>query len=245
MKHINNPFGRILGVWAIGAIGVCLAADPPANPPSTAAVPAALYRLNLGDVIEVRLFYNPEMNESVQIRPDGRISLPLVGEVEVAGKTIPEASGMISALYAKEVFTPKVTIQVRSYAAQKVYIGGEVPRTGIIPLPGTMTVFEAISEAGGVKNTGNKHLAILIRKNSGGLPEGRRLKLYEHGVLTADASTPLAPFDVILVPESKISRVDRWVDQSIRQMIPVTMTSGFNYLISRQLGGGGTTVPIF
>jgi polysaccharide export outer membrane protein len=216
------------------------ATPPPA--PTPEAVP--LYQLKPGDVIEIRLFYNPELNEQVQIRPDGHISLQLIGEVEVASKTVEEAVKMIREKYAKEIRTPDLTIQVRTYASQKVYVVGEVYHPGLINLPGPMTVFDAISEAGGIKATGNKNLAVLLRKGPNGSPEGHRLTLFEHGALTAGASMLLGPFDVIMVPESKISRVDRWVDQSIRQLIPVMMTAGFNYLISRQTGGG-TGVPIF
>jgi protein involved in polysaccharide export with SLBB domain len=205
---------------------------------------APLYRLTPGDVIEVRLFYNPELNDTVQIRPDGRISMQLIGEVAVASKTIGEAANLLEERYAKEVRTPNVTVQVKTYAAQKVYVVGEVVRPEVINLPGPMTVLEAIGEAGGIKNTGNKKLAVLLRKGPGGTPEGRRLILFDHRVLSADASILLEPFDVVMVPESRVSRLDRWVDQTIRQMIPVMMTSGFDYFVSRQTGGAAT-VPVF
>jgi hypothetical protein len=70
------------------------------------------------------------------------------------------------------------------------------------------------------------------------------LALFNDGVLTADALTILGPFDVVMVPESKIARLDRWVDQTLRQSVPFMMSTGFNYLISRQTGGG-TAVPVF
>jgi protein involved in polysaccharide export with SLBB domain len=214
----------------------------PAQPPP--ALQPDLYRLAQGDVIEVRLFYNPELNEQMQIRPDGHISLSLIGDADVAGKTIPEAAAMLEKLYASEVRTPKVVIQVRTFSGQKVYVTGEVIRPGVINLPRAMTVFEAISEAGGVKPTGNTKLAILIRKGPDGLPKGYRLALSKGGAPTAAASTILGSFDVVMIPESKTSRVDRWVDQNIRQLIPVTLSAGFSYVIARQTGGG-TVVPIF
>lgn len=217
---------------------------PPA--PQVAATPAdnAFYRLKAGDVIEIRLFYNPELGEQVQIRPDGRISLQLIGEVEIASKTIAEAVSLLKEKYIKEVRTPDLTIQVKSYGSQKVYVVGEVLRPGVINLPGPMTVYDAISEAGGIKPTGNRKSAVLLRKGPDGQPEGRRLALFNDGVLTADALTILGPFDVVMVPESKIARLDRWVDQTLRQSVPFMMSTGFNYLISRQTGGG-TAVPVF
>jgi polysaccharide biosynthesis/export protein len=211
---------------------------------SVPSLPAGLYRLTEGDAIEVRLFYNPELNEQVQIRPDGHISLVLVGDVEIAGKTIPEAVVMLQGLYAKQLRTPQVTIQVRNFASQKVFVTGEVFRPGIINLPGTMTVLEAIAEAGGIRATGNSKVAVLVRKTPDGLPQGYRLVLSSGGAPTEQASTPLGPFDVVMVPESRIARVDRWVDQHIRQLVPVTLTAGFAYLIGKQDGGGTTVVPI-
>lgn len=214
------------------------------NPPSPpAAAIAPLYRLKPGDTIEIRFFYNPELNEIVQIRPDGRVSLQLIGEAEIASKTIEETVGLLKSRYLIEVKTPDLTVQVKTYASQKIYVVGEVVHPGMLTLPGPMTVFDAISEAGGIKNTGNSKLAILLHKGPDGSPQGKRLVLFEHGELTADASTGLDPFDVVMVPESKTSRVDRWVDQTIRQMMPWVATAGFNYLITKQTGQSPLVPP--
>lgn len=209
---------------------------PPANGP---------YRLAEGDVVDIRLFYNAELNDQVQIRPDGRISMPLIGEVELAGKTIAEAVTQLEERYAKEVRTPRVTIQVRTYAAQKVFVTGEVMRPGVVNLPGRMTVLEAIHEAGGIRHTGNTKLAVLIRKRADGQPIGYRLPLVARGAPTPQAATVLGPFDVVMVPETRIARVDRWVDQHIRQLIPFTLSAGFAYVLNKNQGGGSTVVPIF
>ena len=219
-----------------------------ADKPSAAGSPQGLapaddqaYRLVPGDVIELRMFYNPDLNEEqVQIRPDGRISLQLIGEVQIAGKTIQEAVTMLEERYVKDVRSPKLMIQVRSFAAQKVYVTGEVVRPGLINLPGPLTVFEAISEAGGKTHMGDNNLVVLIRKGSDGKPQAKRLFLHKGRELTTDAATLLRPFDVIMVPESKVAHVDRWVDQHIRQMIPVNTNAGFSYLLTSQ---GGIVVP--
>lgn len=191
------------------------------------------YRLNPGDLIEIRLFFNSELNENVQIRPDGRVSLQLVGDVPLSGLTLREATAMLDRAYLKEVLTPRVSIQVRGYGAQKVFVTGEVHKPGIVNVPGPMTVFDAISEAGGIKHTGSTKSVLLFRKGPEGKPLERKFSIYQNGQLTEDANLLLSPFDVILVPESKVARVDRWVDQHIRQMIPVTATAGFAYLLQR------------
>ena len=208
---------------------------------TSAAPVTAPYRLTAGDVIEVRHAFNAELNEQAQIRPDGRLSFPLIGETPLAGLTIAEAVSLLESQYAKEVKTARITIQVRGFANQKVFVTGEVGRPGMIPMPGHMTVLEALSEAGGVKLTGNRKSITLVRRGADGLAYKRTLKPYAGKDLSADASMPLQPFDVIIVPESKIARVDRWVDQNIRQLLPFTLNAGFTYLWQREPG----SIPIF
>lgn len=193
------------------------------------------YRLVSGDVIEFKYFYNPELNETVQIRPDGRVSFPLLGEIQLAGKTIAEATDELKKLYTPILKTPVVNMNVRQFAAQKVFVGGEVLRPGTVALPGAMTVFEAIAEAGGPKTTSNSTQIVLIRKGPDGAPVRQILtwkkdgQAVPEGQLSATA-VALRPFDVLIVPESRISKADRWVDQHIRQIVPVNLTAGFSYL---------------
>jgi protein involved in polysaccharide export with SLBB domain len=192
---------------------------------------AANFRLSAGDVIDVRFFYNPELNEKVQIRPDGHISLALSGDVDLSNKTIAEATQHLESVYQKFLKTPAVTIQVLSYAAQKVYVGGEVVRPGVVNLPGRMTVLEAVMDTGGVRHTGRSSSVVLIRKGESGTPVVRKISMKNVNNEPSEASlTVLQPYDVILVPESTVARLDRWVDQHIRQMIPATMTAGWSYL---------------
>ena len=245
-----SSFSGLLRILAIGGMVILFAyaqndADEASPSVNSAAVSASrpAYRLKPGDTIEIRLFFNPELNEQVLIRPDGRIWLHLIGEVEVAGKSVQDTASMMEALYVKELRTPKVSIQVRGFAEQKVFVTGEVVRPGLLNLPGNMTVFDAINEAGGIKHTGDDGAVILIEKDPDGNPVGRKLALFKKGQPTADASIPLHPFDVVMVPETKVAHLDRWIDQHIRQVIPVNTSAGFTYLISRQTSGGG--VPIF
>jgi protein involved in polysaccharide export with SLBB domain len=218
-------------------------AASPAPATNIPSLPTAPYRLAPGDVIEIRMFYNPELNDQVQIRPDGHVSLQLIGDVELAAKSIPEAVKLLKSKYIEQVRTPELTLQVKTYAAQKVYVVGEVQHPGMLSLPGPMTVFDAISEAGGIKLTGNRKLCVLLRRGPDGMPEGKRLVLFDHQALSSDASIVLGPFDVVMVPESRTSRLDRWVDQTIRQLEPVVVSGGFNYLLSHQTAGG-TLIPV-
>ena len=245
MDHTPGPrrphlLPALLVALINGSVGFAAGQTPPgavAAPPA-AADPAA-YRLTPGDTLEVRHAFNPELNEAVQIRPDGRVSLPLIGEVQVAMKTVQEVVAELEHRYASEIRAPRIMLQIRGYAAQKVWVTGEVLRPGLVNMPGPMTLFEAISESGGIKTTGSTTSVLLIRKGPDGKAQGRKVKPFVDGQIAADAAIPLQPFDVVIVPETRIARVDRWVDQYIRQMIPISV--GFTYLFQHQPGA----IPIF
>jgi protein involved in polysaccharide export with SLBB domain len=197
------------------------------------------FRLSPGDVIQMKFFYNPELNDTVEIRPDGMISMPFIGELSVEGLTITEARLQLEELYQPIVKEPSITMQVREYASQKIYVGGEVLRPGVLPLRGELTLLEAIMEAGGQRHTGSDSAVVLIRKDEQGQPVRYNLSMEAKGDHPAAGSIALQPFDVVLVPETRIARLDRWVDQYVRQLIPLTLTAGFTYLKT----GGAVVIP--
>ena len=219
----------------------------PAQPgQGVSAVPQPVpeYFLQPGDTVDVRFFFNSELNEqAVQIRPDGRISLQLVGDVQFAGRTVEQVSRELEKAYASIVKTPRATIQIRGYAGQKAFISGEVPKPGTISLLAPATVLSAIGEAGGITIKGDRNRVVLIRKMPDGTPKGQQIVLFAKKQPTPAALTPLQPYDVVLVPESKIARVDRWVDQFMRQLSPANLVVGFNYLWQNNSGVVTTPIP--
>ena len=222
----SDSFLLVLFMITVAA-GQGMSQNPEQNPQSNG------FRLWPGDIIELKFFFNPELNDTIQIRPDGKIALPLIGEIDVSNRPVDEVRQNIETLYIPHIKTPALTINVKTYGSQKVYVGGEVNRPGVISLLGQLNVQEAIMEAGGMKRTGRPEEVVLIRKNQNGLPVMRTVSLR----MTANQPAPAAglmllPFDVVLVPESKTARVDRWVDQNIRQLMPVVLTLGFSYLVN-------------
>jgi polysaccharide export outer membrane protein len=208
------------------------AQTPDANTPSLNPE----YLLSPGDVVDVQFFYNPELNQKVQIRPDGRISLSLAGDVELARKTVPAAVRELEIAYKNILKTPSISLQIEGYAAQKVYVGGEVARAGTVSMPGDLTVLQALMEAGGPLHSASSKELVLIRRDGQGMPSIRKLSIRSDKSSPSEImTTRLRPYDIILVPESRVSKVDRWVDDYLRKMDPAFLTAGFNVLSTSHL----------
>ena len=126
--------------------------------------------LSPGDVISVNFFYFPRLDSTQKIRPDGYISVVPIDDVKAAGLTTRDLDEKLTKLYAGRIENPELTVIVKEFAAQKVYVGGEVRGEGIYYLEMNMTALEAIFRAGGTLNTGNLESIIIIRKKKDGTP---------------------------------------------------------------------------
>jgi protein involved in polysaccharide export with SLBB domain len=188
--------------------------------------PAPEYRIQPGDDLEIKFLYNPELNERLPVRPDGRISLQFVKEVLVVGLTPKELGDLLTEKYGPELKKPDVTVIVRSFSAQKVFVDGEVNRGGLLPLTGPLTVLQAIAQAGGVKDTARLTEVLVIRQNPNG-PFLTSVVDISKAIDGTDKSQDIAlmPYDVVFVPKSPIANVDTWVDLYIRRLLPFSLPS--------------------
>jgi len=179
------------------------------------------YLINTGDVLAIKLFYNPDLNEEVVVRPDGRISLQLVGEIVAAGQTPAQLTKQLTDRYSQEIRDPRVTVIVKSFAAQKVYVEGEVGHPTLLDLTTTTTVLQSIAAAGGFKDSARVNEVILIRRGPGNKPLTIPVNL-EQALNGKDMSQdlPLMPYDLVYVPKSPISNADLWVEQNLTRLLP-------------------------
>lgn len=113
------------------------------------AIDTKLYQVLHGDVLEVSVWGDSKLEKVITVLPDGSISFPLVGNVNVAGYSTPEIEEIITKKLKTFLPDPEVTVIVQSTAGNKVYILGKVNNPGIIPLQGPMTVLQALSVSGG------------------------------------------------------------------------------------------------
>jgi polysaccharide export outer membrane protein len=208
-----------------------LAQAPPGGPPKAPAalppssVPVQEYRISVGDQLDIKFFYNPELNEQVIVRPDGRISLQLIPEVVAADLTPAALTRQLTEQYSKDLKQPQLTVIVRGFGSQLVFVDGEVGKPGMVPILAAMTALQAISQAGGMKETARETEVMIIRRGAPGKPLAFRvdLKKARNGSdLAQDIS--LAPFDIVFVPRSSVANVNLWLDQYIRKNIPIPFT---------------------
>jgi protein involved in polysaccharide export with SLBB domain len=181
------------------------------------------YRIGVGDELEIKFLHNPEMNERVPVRPDGRISMPLAKQVVAAGLTPGELENLLYQRYAPELKKPDVTVMVRGFYAQKIWVDGEVSRPGLVPMMGSMSVLQAIANAGGFRETARLSEVLVIRRTQE-KPLVTILDL-EAARNNTDMSQDiyLMPSDIVFVPRSKIANLNLWVDQYIRRLIPFSL----------------------
>ncbi len=188
------------------------------------------YRIQIGDVLDVKFYYNPELNDSVTVRPDGRISLQLAPEVMAAGVTPNDLAGQLRERYRSELRNPQITVIVRSFGSQRMFVDGEVGTPGLVTLTGPLTVMQSIAESGGFKDSARYNEVLVIRRTAAKKPYVMTVNL-ENAINGTDLGQDIyvLPFDIVYVPKSPIANVDVWVDQYIRKLIPIPFGFGFTF----------------
>ncbi len=121
------------------------------------------FKIGPEDVIGVRVWKEPELSGDFVVRPDGKITLNLVGEVDVSGLTPLEVQQKLTGEFGKVLNSPVVSVQMRAIRSSKYYITGNVGRTGMFPLVVKTTVLEALTLAGGLGEWANKKKIVILR----------------------------------------------------------------------------------
>ena len=207
---------------------------------ASAEDPEALYQIQEGDDLTIKVFGLSELEETVRVRPDGRISVMLLDDVEAAGLTTAELDRALTERYTEFYREPHVTVIVRSFANFRIFVGGEVALPGPIPLQGKLTALEAVLQAGGFLPTARTDSVVLIRRSQE-MERPRIEKIDLKDVINKGVpDVELEPFDVVYVPMSGIAKVDKFVDQYIRQLLPISLNAGFQYI----LGDYRQVVPV-
>jgi len=222
MKHANRllPLVAAATLWA-GSSLPAFAQRPAVPAPTTrnnSGAPAAFagaeadkkpmpeppvvdkeYRLGPGDKLRIEVYKDQQLSQAVQIRPDGKITLPLVGDTDAAGRTPLELRDQLTSALKEYVTNPVVTVIVVEAVASQVFVMGEVSRSGPIQLNGPTNVLQALAMAGGFREFANtKAVKILLP-----LPDGNVQTLifnYRDAVNGVEKPLMLRSGDTVIVP---------------------------------------------
>ncbi|MEZ5961418.1 MAG: polysaccharide biosynthesis/export family protein [Hyphomonadaceae bacterium] len=179
------------------------------------------YRFFPGDEVEVTIFSAPELSRNATIGPDGRIALPLIGAVRAADLTSEELHDILVSAYASHLRMPELTVTPRSYASRQVFVGGEVARPGIYEMPANMDAFQAVALAGGFLPSAHRRDVLILSRSTGATTVTEidlSMRAMRNGLPGAQ---PLQRYDVVYVPRSRISQVNLFMQQYVRDALPV------------------------
>lgn len=217
------------------------------------------YRIQVNDVLEIRFDNQPQFNDSVIVRPDGKISLGLVKTVEAEGKTPEELEKELTEKYAKYIKTPDLVVIVRQFSGDKyyvdgkpkrpglrnlegltvivrsvqprqVYVTGEVKTAGPVPYIYPMTAYQAIMSAGGVPRSGKLNDVVLLRRVNHAEPISVSLNLRPDKLGVATNDVPLRPGDTLYVQKTPIAKVNDFIQQYFYDLVPMAKNSTFNMI---------------
>lgn len=190
---------------ALGSTRQATQAIPAAPSPTQATAPQAAtqdpnYIIGPRDFLDISVWKEPDLTRSLTVRPDGKVSIPLLNDVQAAGLTPTQLATKIATDLKKFVTDPQVTVIVTQINSQRVYILGEVSRAGAYPLLPQMTVLQALSSAGGLSTFANRKKIYVLRE-----VDGKPVKYpfnYKDVLAgkSANENIELKPGDTIVVP---------------------------------------------
>jgi polysaccharide biosynthesis/export protein len=157
------------------------------------------FRLGPDDVIEVSVYQEKELGGTVPVRPDGKISIPLIGEMPASGKTAIQLQQEITLKYAQFVAAPAVTVVVKEVNSPKVSVLGEVKTPGVYKIKERSTLLDAIAMAGGLTEYAKKDKITIIRVDPAG--EQQRIKVNLDDYFKGRNTDPfyVLPYDKIYI----------------------------------------------
>jgi polysaccharide export outer membrane protein len=167
---------------------------------ASAAASATRYIIGAGDVLQVFVWKEPELTREVKVRLDGGMTLPLVGEVEAAGRTTTDLTTYLRTAYARFISSPNVTVELRQANSARFYVLGLVLNPGEYPITGRVTVVQALALAGGFKEFAKTEEIVILRQDG----ETQTFLPFNYRKLSGGSgwaqNIDLRPGDTVLVP---------------------------------------------
>ena len=194
----------------------------------------APYLLQVGDTMDIKVRLNPELNESVIVPPDGLVSTVMAQDVMAYGRTVQELRGDLTKQYQEELTEPHLSVIMRTFAPNRVYVTGEVALPGEFVTAGpNLTLLQALARAGGLKNSAGTDSIIIIRHSNNAPPVAYTVDYNAaKSGLYPQKDVRLAAYDVVFVPRSDVADVYLYFQQFVQQFLPASF--GLSYQINPQ-----------
>lgn len=197
---------RLASLCVVAVLSACAPSGPelPTAPPAAASLPGPKYMIGPGDTLSIFVWRNPELSVDAPVRPDGRISLPLVEDVIAIGKTPSVLAREIESRLAKYVTSPIVTVIPKSFIGpfgQQVRIIGEAVTPRALPYRTNMTLLDAMIEVGGLTKYAAGNRAVLVR-TANGVKEQYTVHLDDLNRGDINDNVALEPGDIIIIPQT-------------------------------------------
>ena len=184
------------------------------------------YRLEAGDTFDITFELSPEFNQTaVPVQPDGFVTLKGVGDLKVAGETVPELTSTLREAYGKILNNPLISIALKDFEKPYFVADGQVAKPGKYEMHGNMTVTQAIAIAGGFQSTAKHSQVVLFRRVDDQWTEAKLIdvkKMEKNRDLREDPF--LHSGDMLFVPKNTMSKVDRFIPNlSMGSYLPLTI----------------------
>jgi protein involved in polysaccharide export with SLBB domain len=204
------------------------------------------YLLGIGERVSIKSFYHDKLNEDVVIRPDGKISMQLAGEVQAAGVSPNQLAATIAerlrsfldapdvSVIVRDFRRPELSVIVRESAAQRIFVGGEVKQSGVLLLHGGLGLLAATVQAGGVLDSARLEDVVLLRHDSASEPTIYSINL--KSILQGETmDLALRPMDVVYVPKSAAADAAATIRQRIYNLLPSQFMFSMGYQLNPQV----------
>ena len=196
-------------------------AQPAANTPVASSAGPTMqerdprYQLTASDVFDLDFRFQPEFNQTLTVQPDGFVTLRDVGDLHVAGLTVPQLSALLDKKYSTILNSPVITVVLKDFQKPRILVGGEVNRPGAFDLRSDVTAAEAVQLAGGFTTAAKHSEVLLFRKTMNEWMEVKKLdvkSMLKKGDLHEDVH--LRPGDMLFVPKNKLSKVSGFLPRA-------------------------------
>ncbi|MGV8932444.1 MAG: polysaccharide biosynthesis/export family protein [Luteimonas sp.] len=182
-----------------------------------------VYVLQAGDLIDMAVYRHPELSRKLTLRPDGAVTVPLLGDVRAAGKTPSELASLLTSQYEVRIRNPEVTVAVENPPEPVVFVLGEVGVTRALPLRQARNVAQALAQAGALPKSAALSRVSVIRLNDQGVMESYSVQAHGNDrteMFMALNAMALKPNDLIIVPETYRGRVVRIFQDMVTVLSP-------------------------